>query len=167
VTAITNVHPVLTIWLRRAKVWLIIHGIKIHERMQIPPLVLAVASASVFASDVVPNSDVASAMKSLVDSERATYTKLITSRVSEHKCKLGDAAALKSNSALIPDVATFQTIVGLAFKADDGGKFAVGLDPALASKAGSMPAEQAADILHAYAAISRTAYTATVAARAP
>jgi hypothetical protein len=104
VTAITNVHPVLTIWLRRAKVWLIIHGIKIHERMQIPPLVLAVASASVFASDVVPNSDVASAMKSLVDSERATYTKLITSRVSEHKCKLGDAAALKSNSALIPDV---------------------------------------------------------------
>jgi hypothetical protein len=42
----------------------------------------------------------------------------------------------------------------------------VGLDPALASKAGSMPAEQAADILHAYADISRTTYTATVVARA-
>lgn len=112
----------------------------------------------------ISNKEVSEAMNAMVAAEKATYTKLIVAREKVHGCKTG--TDLKADPKLIPTADYFQSIVKIAFSALDGGKFAVGLDPALASKAGGMPAEKAADILHAYADISRTTYTGSVIARA-
>lgn len=123
---------------------------------------LGLLSGAAMAAEI-PNKDVAEAMQSLVTAEKTAYDKMIASRSKVHGCALG--TDLKNNPALIPTTEYFQMIVGVAFKAYENGKFAVGLDPALATKSGTMPAEQAADILHAYADISRTTYTGSVVAR--
>lgn len=125
------------------------------------------ASASADAANVsIPTKDVAEALQSLVASEKSRYEKLVVSRVKTHGCKLGDSAALKGDKKLIPDVQTFQTIVAANFSALDGGKYAGRLDPSFGSSPGVISAEQAADILHAYAGSSRASYTAAVVARA-
>lgn len=124
---------------------------------------LGLLSGAAMAAEI-PNKDVADAMQSLVSAEKAAYDKMIAARSKVHGCALG--TDLKNNPALIPTTEYFQMIVGVAFKSYENGKYAIGLDPALATKAGTMPAEQAADILHAYADISRTTYTGSVIARA-
>jgi hypothetical protein len=128
---------------------------------------LFAGSALAHAADL-PNKYVAEAMQSLQDAERSVYGKLIEQRSKTHGCKVAkDMAMLKADESSIPNVADFQSIVGVAVRALDGGQYAYGIDTAaLAAKPGSMSREAAADLLHAYAATSRANYTASVVARA-
>lgn len=125
------------------------------------------ASTSALAVEI-SNKDVAEALKSLMESEKSVYSRLIEQRSKAHGCAIAkDMATLKADEKTIPNVADFQKIVAIAVKALDGGKYAAILDPAaLAAKPGAMNGEIAADFLHAYAETSRVNYTSSVVARA-
>jgi hypothetical protein len=116
----------------------------------------------------IPNKNVAEALQSLIDAERATYNKLVVDREDDHGCQIAESvAALKKDKGSVPNVDDFQKIVAISVAAFEEGKYADGLDTkALAATAGSMKAKDAADLLHAYADISRTSYTKSVIARA-
>lgn len=128
-----------------------------------------IASGALHAQESqLPNAYVGAALQSLIDAEKTTYDKYVVKRSKAHGCTIAkNMTELKTNDKAIPSIADFQGIVGIAASALDNGKYAAYLDPAaLKTRPGAMSAKDAADLLHAYADISRTNYTASVVARA-
>lgn len=125
-------------------------------------VLLGLLAGSAMAAPVaeVSHKDVAGAMQEVLKTEAAQYDKFVSLRVKAGviNCPVGAV----SDANTLANTTYFQTTVKEAYKSLDGGKYAVALDPDLASKPGALPAAFTSEALRAYVDVSRTTYKTLV-----
>jgi hypothetical protein len=123
-------------------------------------LTALLCSSAAFAADI-SNADLASAIQSMNTAQAKAYQSMIASREKIHGCRMSATYATDAQKNTIPTTLDFGKAVEATLKTIEYGKYAKYFDAGF-NTSGSLPAQEAADILHAFANTSRSTYTKTV-----